>query len=495
MLGADPGGPGPGARGAGRATRLPRGGLGAGRRLGRALLRAGGRVPRHGPAGAGAGARGRAGRRLPRARHARGWRRRPGCPGRWPAPSACTRVEPRELDARGRGAHRLRPRRGRDRHDRARLVPGLRPARAHARARPPRVRGARPPGGAGRARRGGGAGRGGARGAPDHARVGALGHLGHRAEARGGRARPTAPRRGGRGRARTAGPAPFDKARKCFDSAASRTYRRLMRGVRRQIVALGGGGFSMEAGNPLLDDYVLGLTGSERPRVCFLPSASGDADHYIVRFYQAFAGPLRGVARVALQARGQRRPARAPALPGPHLRRGGQRGEPARRVARARPRRRDARGVGGGRGALRRLGRLALLVRRGHHGLPRPARALPRPRPPRMQQHRPLRRRARARGRLPRRAPQGDAPRVRGGRRRRAAFRGRAAAARRVVAPRRAGVQDAKRARARDQEPAARVLPRGRGAGGRAAAPPRLAALPRPPALAGAALGGRRAAG
>jgi len=44
----------------------------------------------------------------------------------------------------------------------------------------------------------------------------------------------------------------------------------------------------MESGNPLLDDYVLGLTGAERPRVCFLPSASGDADHYIVRFYRAF---------------------------------------------------------------------------------------------------------------------------------------------------------------------------------------------------------------
>jgi peptidase E len=57
-----------------------------------------------------------------------------------------------------------------------------------------------------------------------------------------------------------------------------------------QIVAFGGGGFSMEAGNPLLDDYVLGLTGSERPRVCFVPTASGDADHYIVRFYRTFAG-------------------------------------------------------------------------------------------------------------------------------------------------------------------------------------------------------------
>jgi dipeptidase E len=59
---------------------------------------------------------------------------------------------------------------------------------------------------------------------------------------------------------------------------------------RRQIVTFGGGGFSMEAGNPLLDDYALSLTGKEHPRVCFLPTASGDADHYIVRFYRAFGG-------------------------------------------------------------------------------------------------------------------------------------------------------------------------------------------------------------
>ena len=60
----------------------------------------------------------------------------------------------------------------------------------------------------------------------------------------------------------------------------------------RQIVAFGGGGFSMESGNPLLDDYVLGLAaaaGRDRPQVCFLPTASGDADHYVVRFYRHFA--------------------------------------------------------------------------------------------------------------------------------------------------------------------------------------------------------------
>jgi dipeptidase E len=55
-----------------------------------------------------------------------------------------------------------------------------------------------------------------------------------------------------------------------------------------QVVAFGGGGFSMEAGNALLDEYVLAATGVERPKVCFLPTASGDADHYIVRFYRHF---------------------------------------------------------------------------------------------------------------------------------------------------------------------------------------------------------------
>jgi dipeptidase E len=55
-----------------------------------------------------------------------------------------------------------------------------------------------------------------------------------------------------------------------------------------QVVALSGGGFSMERGNRLLDDYIVGLSGKQRPRVCFVPTASGDADHYIVRFYRAF---------------------------------------------------------------------------------------------------------------------------------------------------------------------------------------------------------------
>jgi peptidase E len=69
---------------------------------------------------------------------------------------------------------------------------------------------------------------------------------------------------------------------------------------RPQIVAFGGGGFSMEPGNRLLDDHVLALTGVERPRVCFLPTASGDADHYIVRFYRAFPATICEPSHVSL---------------------------------------------------------------------------------------------------------------------------------------------------------------------------------------------------
>jgi dipeptidase E len=56
------------------------------------------------------------------------------------------------------------------------------------------------------------------------------------------------------------------------------------------IVAMGGGGFSMEPENPMLDDFVLGLSRRQPARVCFVPTASADAATYIVRFYRAFAG-------------------------------------------------------------------------------------------------------------------------------------------------------------------------------------------------------------
>ncbi len=54
-----------------------------------------------------------------------------------------------------------------------------------------------------------------------------------------------------------------------------------------QIIAMGGGGFSMEPDNPLLDRYILEQSRTSNPSVCFVPP-SGEAADYVVRFYSAF---------------------------------------------------------------------------------------------------------------------------------------------------------------------------------------------------------------
>jgi dipeptidase E len=57
----------------------------------------------------------------------------------------------------------------------------------------------------------------------------------------------------------------------------------------RQIITLGGGGFSMEPDNPLLDRFIVSCARRSSPNVCFVPTASGDSPTYTERFYTAFA--------------------------------------------------------------------------------------------------------------------------------------------------------------------------------------------------------------
>ncbi len=56
-----------------------------------------------------------------------------------------------------------------------------------------------------------------------------------------------------------------------------------------QIIAMGGGGFSMEPDNLALDQYILDQTGVAHPNVCFLPQAGGENADYIARFTRAFS--------------------------------------------------------------------------------------------------------------------------------------------------------------------------------------------------------------
>jgi peptidase E len=56
----------------------------------------------------------------------------------------------------------------------------------------------------------------------------------------------------------------------------------------RQIFAMGGGGFTMEPNNPLLDDFVLSIAHTREPRILFLPTASGDTTAQINAFKARF---------------------------------------------------------------------------------------------------------------------------------------------------------------------------------------------------------------
>ena len=52
---------------------------------------------------------------------------------------------------------------------------------------------------------------------------------------------------------------------------------------------MGGGGFTMHERSPALDRLVLDLSGKPVPRICFLPTASGDPREQATRFHERFS--------------------------------------------------------------------------------------------------------------------------------------------------------------------------------------------------------------
>ena len=59
--------------------------------------------------------------------------------------------------------------------------------------------------------------------------------------------------------------------------------------MKKHIVAIGGGGFGRKNSSYLIEKYILDLSDKISPKICFLPTATGDDDTYIVRFYSIFS--------------------------------------------------------------------------------------------------------------------------------------------------------------------------------------------------------------
>ncbi len=56
----------------------------------------------------------------------------------------------------------------------------------------------------------------------------------------------------------------------------------------KQIISIGGGGFSHNKSDLKLEKYILSQVQSSTPKICFLPQASREAQDYVVKFFDTF---------------------------------------------------------------------------------------------------------------------------------------------------------------------------------------------------------------
>ncbi len=56
----------------------------------------------------------------------------------------------------------------------------------------------------------------------------------------------------------------------------------------KQIIAIGGGGFGRNPGEGIIERYILEQTKKRIPKICFIPTATGDNESYKVSFYETF---------------------------------------------------------------------------------------------------------------------------------------------------------------------------------------------------------------
>ena len=59
--------------------------------------------------------------------------------------------------------------------------------------------------------------------------------------------------------------------------------------MKKQIIAIGGGGFGRSPGEGVIEKYILDQSNKERPNICFIPTATGDNEAYKVNYYSTFS--------------------------------------------------------------------------------------------------------------------------------------------------------------------------------------------------------------
>ena len=56
----------------------------------------------------------------------------------------------------------------------------------------------------------------------------------------------------------------------------------------KHIISIGGGGFGRSIGDLKIEKYILSQSKKDKPKICFIPTATGDDSGYIENFYKVF---------------------------------------------------------------------------------------------------------------------------------------------------------------------------------------------------------------
>ena len=59
--------------------------------------------------------------------------------------------------------------------------------------------------------------------------------------------------------------------------------------MKRQIIGIGGGGFGRNPGEGIIENYILEQSDVNKPKVCFIPTATGDDEGYKESYYSTFS--------------------------------------------------------------------------------------------------------------------------------------------------------------------------------------------------------------
>ena len=58
--------------------------------------------------------------------------------------------------------------------------------------------------------------------------------------------------------------------------------------MKKQIIAIGGGGFGRNPGEGIIENYILNQSNAKNPNICFIPTATGDNEAYKNNYYATF---------------------------------------------------------------------------------------------------------------------------------------------------------------------------------------------------------------